>query len=93
MTKRVGELEENITRVETEDGVSAGIRWRSFGEGMVPIFEEHLARSEKKYTLEEWYALDLMDRAMTVAIRRIDNASKNHQAQAEIKASKAKQRK
>lgn len=71
--------------------MSAGIRWRSLGSDMVPIFEEHLARSEKKYTLEEWYALDPMDRAMIIAIRRIDNASKNHQAQAEIKASKAKQ--
>lgn len=71
--------------------MSAGIRWRSFGKGMVPIFEEHLARNEKKYTLDEWYALDPLDRAMIIAIRRIDNASKNHQAQAEIKASKAKQ--
>ena len=58
---------------------------------MVPIFEEHLTRSEKKYTLAEWYALDPMDRAMIIAIRRIDNASKNHQAQAEIKANKVKQ--
>ena len=93
MTKRVGELQENITRVELEHGINAGIRWRTLGRDMVPIFEEHSAREEKGYSMKEWYALEPMERAIVIAVRRIDNAAKNHQAEAEIKASKAKQKK
>jgi len=56
---------------------------------MVPIFEEHMAREEKKLTMKEWYALEPMERAIIIAVRRISNAAKNHQAEAEIKANKA----
>ena len=91
MTKRIGEVDYNITGVELENGVNAGIRWRSLGPDMVPIFEEHSARDEKGITMKEWYALEPMERAIIVAVRRITNATSNHQTEAEIKANKAKQ--
>ncbi len=88
VTKLVGETHELITRVEIERRVDAGIIWRSIGEGMVPIFEEHAARSERGYSVEKWYALEPMERAMIIAIRRIDNAMKNHYSEAEAKQAK-----
>ena len=91
VTKRIDGVEENITRIELEHGVSAGIRWRSIADDMIPIFEEHSARSEKGISMTDWYKMEPMERAMIVAIRRVENASKNLQAEAEIKANKAKQ--
>ncbi len=55
---------------------------------MVPIFEEHATRIENGFSIEDWYKLESIERAMIVAMRRIDVASKNLQAEAEIKASK-----
>ena len=52
---------------------------------MVPIFEEQLARLEKGYKLQEWFELDPMERAMVIAVRRVDIATKNQQTEAEIK--------
>jgi len=89
VTKRVGEVDVNITGIELEHGISAGIRWRSIDRDMVPIFEEHTAREEKKLTMKEWYSLEPMERAIIIAVRRIANASRNHQAEAEIRANKA----
>lgn len=62
--------------------------WGSIGPGMVPVFEEHSARLERNYRIEEWYAMDPLERAMIVAVRRIDIAAKNHQTEAEIQESK-----
>lgn len=92
MTKQVGELQENITRIELEHGVSAGIHWRSLGKEMVPIFEEYQAREERGIGLKQWYEMEPMERAIVVAVRRIGNAARNHQAEAEIKANKNKQK-
>ena len=85
VTKRVGEVQEDITRVEFESGVSAGISWRLLGVGMVPIYEEHLARLERGIGMKEWYNMEPMERAIIIAVRRIDNASKGHQTEAESK--------
>lgn len=93
VTKQVGDLRENITRIELDHGVSAGVMWGSLGADMVPLFEEHSARLERDYTLTEWYALDTMERALVVAHRRIDMASKNLQSEAEIRDAKRKARK
>lgn len=88
MTKRVGEVEENITRIELEHGISAGIRMGSLGSDMVPLFDEHAARLSQKMSMNEWYAMDRMERAVVVAVWRIDQAMRNHQAEAEIAQSK-----
>lgn len=55
---------------------------------MVPSFEEHIARLERGISVKDWYALEPTERAMVVAVRRLDNAMKNHQAEAEIKHAK-----
>jgi len=85
VVKRVGEVEENITKVELGESISAGIKLGAIGEGMVPIFEEHSARLERGYSLEQWYALAPMERAIVIAVRRIDVATKNHQQEAEAR--------
>jgi hypothetical protein len=55
---------------------------------MVPIYEEHSARLERNISIKDWYAMEAMERAMVVAVRRIDISMKNHQAEAEIAQSK-----
>lgn len=93
VTKQTGELRETVTRFELDNAVSAGVTWGSLGADMVPLFEEHSARLERGYTIDQWYALDAMERAMVVAHRRIDIASKNLQADAEIRDAKRKAKK
>lgn len=88
VTKNSYEIRENVTRFESENSVSAGITWGAIGPGMVPIFEEHSARVERNYKLTEWYELDPIERAMVVAMRRIDIAAKNLQMDAEIRHAK-----
>lgn len=93
VTKKVGEIRENVTRIELDNAVSAGVTWGSLGGDMVPLFEEHSARLERDYTLNEWYALDRMERALVVAQRRIDMASRNLQSDAEAREAKRNSRK
>lgn len=90
VTKQIGEIRENVTRIELDNAVSAGVMWGALGSDMVPIFEEHTTRLERNYTLEQWYALDPMERALVVAHRRIDMAAKNLQSDAEIRDAKRK---
>lgn len=61
------------------------MRWGALDSDMVPVFEEHLARLDKGYKLDEWYKTDAMERAMVIAVRRVDIATRNHQTEAEIK--------
>lgn len=84
MTKEVDGVSYSVERIEFENTLSAGIQWRSLWKGQVPIFEEHQARLERGYSLEAWYALPYMERALVVAARRLDQASKGHQNDAEI---------
>lgn len=83
VTKRVGETNQLVTRVELERRVNAGIQWRSIGDGMVPIFEEHSVRIQRNFTVEQWEKLEPMERAIVIAEHRIDNAMKGHYAEAE----------
>lgn len=88
MTKRVGEVDESVTRIELDNAVSAGIQLGSLGPDMVPLFEEHSARLERGIGLDAWYKMEPMERAMIVAQRRLENAMKNLQAEAEIRKAK-----
>lgn len=83
MTKKVDGVDFSVERIEFENTVSAGIQWRSLWKGQVPIFEEHLVRLERDYTLEAWYALHYMERAMVIAVHRLAKASKGHENDAE----------
>ena len=88
MTKAVGYTDEPITKIEPKNIVVTGIQWGSLGVEMVPIFEEQSARLERGFSIQSWIDMDPIERAMIVAIRRIDNSMKNIQADAEIAASK-----
>jgi len=92
VTKNTGEIDEEISRVELNDQVNAGIRWRSIATDMVPIFEEQTVRLERGYTIERWYALDEMERAIMIAQKRIENISKGHQNEAEQEHAKQQAR-
>lgn len=41
--------------------------------GNVSLYEEHSVRHKAGYTLSEWYRLDPYERAIEVALQRIDN--------------------
>lgn len=92
-TKRVGELDLPVTRVELEFGVSAGVQLRAMAGGMVPIYEEHEARLERGIPLETWGQMDVDEKALLIANRRIRNQLANLQAEAEIRAQKREARK
>ena len=93
MTKLAGEIDVNLTSIELDDAINAGIRLKKLGVDMVPFFEEHTARLERNYSIEAWYALRPMERALIVAQRRLDNAMKAHQNQAEAKRMKQQAKK
>lgn len=82
-----------MTRIEPVNTVSAGIRWGAVSDQFVPLYEEHAARIEAHYSIDAWYALDMMERAIVIAIRRIGNAMTNLQMEAEMKAVKQKAKK
>ena len=89
MTKQIGEVDVSVTNIELTEGVSAGIRWRRLDPEFVPLFEEHHTREELRISVDDWYRLDPMERALKIAIKRIETAMKNIQAEAEIKKAKA----
>ncbi len=93
VTKSIGYTEETVTKIEPANTVSAGIRWGAISGEFVPLYEEQVARIEAHYTMDAWYALDPLERAMVIAVRRIGNAMQNLQMEAEIKAAKGKGRK
>lgn len=86
VTKQVGEVQESVTRIEPEKPISTGIQWRSIGIGFVPTYEEHTARLERGLSVQAWYSMDAMERAMIIAMRRLEMASRNIASEAEAKA-------
>jgi hypothetical protein len=85
-TQRIGEQDVPVTSIELEHGVSAGIRLRSLGNNLVPLYEEHEARLERNFGLEAWAAMGADEKALIVAARRIRIAMSNLQSEAEIRA-------
>ena len=90
MTIKQDELTRNVTEAELEHGISAGIGLRSFGNGMIPVFEEHDVRIENRMNLAEWDELPYMERVIIIAVSRTKRAISNLQAEAELKESKRK---
>jgi len=82
-----------VTSVELDHAVSAGVELRVWGVDMVPVFEEHEARLERSISLGTWAGMDVMEKALVVAHRRIRIAVDNLQAEAQIKHAKATARK
>jgi cell division protein FtsL len=55
---------------------------------MVPLHEEHTARLERGIKLDDWSKMELEEKALVIANRRIRIAVDNLQADAEIKSAK-----
>jgi len=85
VTIDIGEETRNVTGVELEHGISAGIHLRSLGKGMVSVFEEQDVRIENRMSLTEWDELPYMERVILVAVMRTKNAISNLQSEAEIR--------
>jgi hypothetical protein len=61
--------------------------------GMVLLYEEHEARYEAHYTLQDWYALRSDERALEVALYRIRHSMEYQKNKAQEKKMKEDQRK
>ena len=91
-TKQLGEIDYNVTEIEPEEALSTGVMLRAYGRGIVPIYEEHLARLSKNISLENWMTMQPLERAIIVAMRRIENAIENQRAEAERRKIKSESR-
>ena len=77
-----------VTQVDLDNSVSPNVRLRAVGASMVPLYEEHSARLNAKYSVREWEAMDVTEKALVIAQRRISVALENIQADAQIKHAK-----
>lgn len=60
---------------------------RSLAQELVPIQEEHEARLERGIFLERWDAMDIWEKALLIAVRRVRVAQANLQSEAEMRQS------
>jgi hypothetical protein len=81
---------DSVTKAQLDNGPATGLQWGALGVGMIPIFEEQAARLERNLTLEQWAALDSMERALLIAQRRIDAAIRAVQEEAAMRQAKRK---
>lgn len=79
------DISRNVTEVELDHSISAGIHLRSLGKGMVPPFEEHNIRIENKMSIQEWEKTPYMERAIIIAVTRTSRAIQNLGTEAEIR--------
>ena len=82
-----------MTEIELDHGVSAGIGLRSFGNGMISVFEVHNVRIANRMNLSEWDDIPYMERVILVAVNRINRAMSNLQGEAELRNAQQKGRK
>ena len=82
----------NATEIELDHGINSGVRLKSIGRGLIPVFEEHSVRIENHYSIDEWDTIPYMERAIIVAVARSKRAIANLQAEAEIRESEQKQK-
>jgi len=90
VTVKQDELTRNVTEIELDHGVSAGIGLRSFGNGMISVFEVQNVRVQNKLSLDEWDEIPYMERVILVAVNRINRAMSNLQAEAELRSTKGR---
>jgi hypothetical protein len=84
---------DSVTKAQLDNGPATGLQWGALGAGMIPVFEEQAARLERNLTLEQWGALDPMERALLIAQRRIDAAIRAVQDEAAARQVKRKAKK
>jgi len=85
-----GDITVPATKVELEHGISSNLWMESLAPGLIPIYEEHVARLERGIGLTEWDKMSMEEKAMIVAVRRTTIAMSNLQSEAEIKAMEKK---
>lgn len=90
VTKNQGEISIPITKIELSHATSSGVWLGSICPGIIPTYEEHIARIEHKISLEAWSEMSVDEKAMIIAVRRISRAMENLQAEAEIEKSEKK---
>lgn len=88
ISKSYGDISVPVTRVELDNAVNPGVQMKAMGAEMVPIYEEHTARLEAGYKLDDWTTLDMMEKALVIAQRRSRIALENIQSDAQIKHAK-----
>lgn len=66
------------------------MKLKALGKDLVPIHEEHEARLERGINLKGWAEMDVFEKALIIANRRIRIAIQNLQAEAEIRDAKRK---
>lgn len=76
--------------MELDEGISAGVSLKALAQNIVPLHEEHEARLERGITLATWSGMDMYEKALLIANRRIRIQIKNLQAEAEIRDAKRK---
>lgn len=87
-SKSYGDFDIPVTKVELEHGISSGVFLTSLANGLVPVYEEHLARLERGIDLDTWAEMKVDEKALVIAVRRVTLAMNNLQAEAEIRKAK-----
>jgi hypothetical protein len=59
-----------------------GLTARVLLPGMISMHEEHLVRINAGYNLSEWSAMDPLERAFEVALRRLEGVLNRHISEA-----------
>ena len=80
----------DVMEIAVDSPDRLGIRVHGVIPGMIPPYEEHAARRKAGYTLAEWRALDWQDRAIEVAMYRIEAKVEAMSAEEERERAKAK---
>lgn len=87
-TVKVGGLDVSVMQAEFDFGVSAGVSLKLLSNGLVPTHEEHETRLERGISLKAWSEIDMFEKALMIASRRIRTMISNLQAEAEIRKAK-----
>ena len=85
MTKKNGDIDVPATKIDLEHGISSNLWMASLAPGLIPIYEEQIARLERGIDLDTWSGMSVDEKAMLIAVRRTTLAMKNLQSEAEIK--------
>lgn len=90
VTRNKSGIDIPATKIELEHGISSNLWMESLAPGLIPIYEENVARLERGIDLETWTKMTVDEKAMIIAIRRTTIAMNNLQSEAEIKAMEKK---
>lgn len=93
VNKCIGEIDYPVTKINLEHGVNSGVTLAPLVNGLVPIYEEHIARLDRGIGLNAWGEMSVEEKAMIIAMRRVTISMQNLQNEAEIKAADRQRKK